>query len=58
MEIDNRTYKAYDSGRVIQVEAKNSYQAQLRDAETFGARKVHQVSVVLADVPVDLASIG
>ena len=58
MEIGNRTYQAYYRGRVIQVEAQSSYQAQLRAAEIFGARKSYQVSVVLADVPVDAASIG
>ena len=58
MEIGNRTYQAYYRGRVIQIEAQSSYQAQLRAAEIFGTRKAYQVSVVLADVPVDTASIG
>ena len=58
MEIGNRTYQAYYRGRTIQVEASSSYQAQIRAAEIFGARKTYQVSVVLADVPIDTANIG
>lgn len=58
MEIGNRTYQAYYKGRVIQVEASISYQAQIRAAEIFGARKTYQVSVILADVPIYAASIG
>ena len=58
MEIGNRTYQAYYRGRVIQIQAQSSYQAQIRAAEIFGARKSYQVAVVLADVPVDTASIG
>ena len=58
MEIGNRTYQAYYRGRIIQIDAQSSYQAQLRAAEIFGARKAYQVTVVLADVPVDPASIG
>lgn len=58
MEIGNRIYQAYYRGRTIQIEAQSSYQAQIRAAEVFGARKAYQVSVVLADVPVDTASIG
>ena len=58
MEIGNRTYQAYYRGRTIQVDASSSYQAQIRAAEIFGARKAYQVSVVLADVLIDTASIG
>jgi NOL1/NOP2/fmu family ribosome biogenesis protein len=58
MEIGNRTYQAYYRGRTIQIQAQSSYQAQIRAAEIFGARKSYQVSVVLADVPVDTASLG
>lgn len=58
MEIGNRTYQAYYRGRVIQIQAQSSYQAQIRAAEIFGARKSYQVAVVLADRPVDAASIG
>lgn len=57
MEIGNRVYQAYYKGRVIQVEASSSYQAQIRAAEILGARKSYQVAVVLADRPVDAASI-
>lgn len=58
MEIGNCIYQAYYRGRTIQVEAQSSYQAQLRAAEIFGVRKAYQVTVVLADVPLDTASIG
>lgn len=58
MEIGNRTYQAYFRGRVIQVEAQSSYQAQIRAAEIFGARKSYQVSVVLAHQAMDPSSLG
>jgi hypothetical protein len=58
MEIGDRTYQAYYKNRVIQIEAQSSYQAQILAAEIFGVRKTYQVSVVLADVPIDTASIG
>lgn len=58
MEIGNRTYQAYYRGRVIQLQAQSSYQAQIRAAEIFDARKAYQVSVVLADRPVGAASIS
>jgi hypothetical protein len=53
-----RTYLAYYRGRTIQIQATSSYHAQNLAAIQFGARKSYQVSVVLADVPVDAASIG
>ena len=58
MEIGNRTYQAYYRGRTIQLQAQSSYQAQIRAAEIFGARKSYQVSVVLAAAPIDVASLG
>lgn len=54
----DRTYLAYYRGRTIQVQAPSSYEAQQKAAREFGARKSYQVSVVLADVPVDTASLG
>ena len=54
----DRIYLAYYRGRTIQVQASSSYQAQLLAAREFGARKSYQVSVVLADVAVDPASLG
>ena len=58
MEIGDRTYQAYYRGRTIQLQAQSSYQAQIRAAEIFRVRKAYQVSVVLADRPIDPASIG
>lgn len=58
MEIGNRTYQAYYKGRVIQLEAQSSYQAQIRAAQLLGVRKAWQVHVVLADELIDTASIG
>jgi hypothetical protein len=58
MEIGNRVYQAYYRGRTIQIEAQSSYQAQLRAAEIFGARKSYQVAVVLADTPIDVTGLG
>lgn len=53
-----RTYLAYYRGRMIQIQATSSYQAQNLAAVQFGARKSWQVSVVLADEAVDPASLG
>jgi NOL1/NOP2/fmu family ribosome biogenesis protein len=58
MEIGDRTYQAYYRGRTVQLQAQSSYQAQIRAAEIFGARKTYQVSVVLADLPISTASLG
>ena len=58
METGDRTYQAYYRGRTIQLPAQSSYQAQIRAAEILGVRKTYQVSVVLADRPIDPASIG
>ena len=54
----DRIYLAYYRGRTIQVQAPNSYTAQNLAAIQFGAKKSYQVAVVLADRPIDTASIG
>jgi len=54
----DRIYLAYYRGRTIQVQAPNSYTAQNLAAIQFGAKKSYQVAVVLADRPIDNASIG
>lgn len=52
-----RTYQAFYKGREITVQAESSYAAQLAAAHQFRARKSWEVTVVLADVPVDTASL-
>ena len=54
----DRIYLAYYRGRTIEVKAPNSYTAQNLAAVQFGVRKSYQVAVVLADQPVDTASVG
>ena len=43
-------YKAFYKGRVIEVQAKTSYEAQVIAAGKFNARKSYQVTVVLCEV--------
>ena len=52
-----RTYVAFYRGRQLTVEAETSYAAQQKAAVLFKARKSHEVTVVLADVPVDAAGL-
>lgn len=52
-----RTYVAFYRGKQTQVQAESSYQAQLNAAAFFKARKSYEVTVVLADVALDTASI-
>lgn len=52
-----RTYVAFYKNRQITVQAESQYQAQLKAAEQFKAKKSWEVAVVLADVAVDPASI-
>ncbi len=42
-------YKAFYRGRTIEVYADTSYQAQQKAAETFKARKVYEIGVVLCE---------
>lgn len=50
-------YIAFYKGKQIQVQALRSYDAQLAAAKIFKARKSYEVTVVLADKPVDPASV-
>lgn len=52
-----RTYVAFYKGRQIQVVADSSYKAQLQASALFKAKKSYEVTVVLADVEIDTASI-
>lgn len=45
-----RTYIAYYNKKQIEVKAVSSYDAQLKAAKLFKAKKSYDVSVVLADV--------
>ena len=47
-----RTYQAFYKNRVITVTASTSYEAQLKAAAVFKARKSYDVAIVLADTPV------
>lgn len=51
------TYVCFYRGKKIVVQALRSYDAQLKAAEIFKARKAWNITVVLADKPVDPASI-
>ena len=52
-----RTYKAFYKGRSVTVIAETSYSAQQEAAKFFKAKKSYEVTVILADVPVDCASL-
>ena len=52
-----RTYKCFYRGQSCVVQADSSYAAQQIAAKKFKAKKSYDVAVVLADVPVDTASI-
>jgi hypothetical protein len=53
-----RKYVAFYRGKQIEVEAATSREAQLKAAKLFKAKKEWEVTVVLADVPIDPASLG
>lgn len=52
-----RTYKAFYKGKTVTVIAETSYAAQQEAAKFFKAKKSYEVTVLLADVPVDCASL-
>lgn len=52
-----RTYTAFYKNRQITVKADTSYAAQLEAAKQFKAKKSYDVTVILADVPLDTASL-
>jgi hypothetical protein len=51
----NFTYICFYKGRQITVQAITSYEAQQAAAKQFKAKKSYDVSVFLADKPVDAA---
>jgi hypothetical protein len=56
-EIDMRTYLAFYRGMKIVVQANSSYEAQTIAASQLKAKKSYQVAIVLADTPINTASI-
>ena len=52
-----RHYKAFYKGRTVTVVAESSYKAQQEAAAFFKAKKAWEVTVLLADVQVDTASL-
>ncbi len=50
-------YECFYKGKRISVQAETSYAAQQKAAAIFKARKSYDVTVVMADVPVDPASL-
>lgn len=51
------TYVCFYRGKQITVQALRSYDAQLEAAKRFKAKKAWEIAVVLADKPVDPASL-
>jgi hypothetical protein len=56
-EKNMNTYVAFYRGQKITIQAETSYKAQLAAANIFRAKKSYDVTVVLADRPVETASI-
>jgi hypothetical protein len=52
-----RTYKAFYKGKTTIVEANSSFEAQEKAAKVFKAKRSYDVAIVLADVPVNTASL-
>jgi hypothetical protein len=52
-----RTYKAFYKNDTITVQAESSYAAQLEAAKQFKAKKSYDVTVILADIPLDTANL-
>lgn len=50
-------YVCFYKGKKIVVQALRSYDAQLKAAQILKAKKAYDVAVVLADKPVDPASL-
>lgn len=51
------TYICFYRGKKIVVNALRTYDAQLEAAKRFKAKKAYEIAVVLADKPVDPASL-
>ena len=43
-------YKAFYKGKTIEVMADSSYQAQLKAAQVFKAKKAYEITVMLCEV--------
>ncbi len=52
-----RTYIAFYKGKRITIQAETSYAAQTAAAKMLKAKKSYDVHVVLADTPIDTASL-
>ena len=52
-----RTYHAFYKGKKIELEAASQYEAQVKAAGIFKAKKSWDVAVILADVPVQTAGL-
>lgn len=52
-----RTYECFYKRKRVTVQAETSYEAQQKAAVIFKARRAYDVTPVLADVPVDPASL-
>lgn len=52
-----RTYHAFYRGKTFELQAETSYAAQQAAAKHFKAKKAYEVTIVLADVPVNTASL-
>lgn len=52
-----RTYKVFFKNKSAEVQAETSYDAQEAGAKLLGAKKSHQVAVVLCDVPISPAAL-
>lgn len=52
-----RTYHAFYRGKSYELQAESSYAAQQAAAKFFKAKKAYEVAIVLADVPVNTASL-
>ena len=57
MEARMNNYVAFYKGKRIEVQAATSYEAQVKAATRLKAKKAWDVTVVLADKPVDPASL-
>lgn len=52
-----REYIAFYKGKRVELSASSSYEAQLKAAAAFRLKNSWHVAIVLADVPVDPASL-
>lgn len=52
-----RDYVAFYRGKRVELKANSSYEAQQTAAKLLKAKKSYDVAIVLADVPVNTASL-